>query len=154
VYHCLNNRATTHLHTADTSPEEDLLQSGNTQRTVAAHLIVSQSVILRWWNRFQNNGTVAERPRSDRPRSTMARDDHHLVNIEKRQRYRLNVDFQTAKRVRVTPRTVCNRIHAANSVHSDLQFAPNWPQDTEQPDFNGYETMALHHWTPVLFTNE
>jgi hypothetical protein len=42
---CFNNRAATPLHTADKPSEEDLLQSGNAQRTVAAHFNVSQCVI-------------------------------------------------------------------------------------------------------------
>jgi transposase len=115
---CLNNRVTMPLHAADNPPEEDLLQFGKLKRTVAAHFNVSQSVILRLWNLFQHTGFVAKRPRSGRPRSTTARQDHYLVNMAKRQRFqgavRLNTDFQTATRVRVTPQTIRNRLHAAN----------------------------------------
>jgi hypothetical protein len=115
---CLDNRVTTPLHAVDKPPEEDLLQFGKLKRTVAVHFYVSQSVILRLWNRFQHTCFVAKRPRSGRPSSTTARQDHYLVNMAKRQRFqsdvRLDTDFQTATRVRVTPQAVRNRPHAAN----------------------------------------
>jgi transposase len=115
---CLNNRVAKPLHAADKPPEEDLLQFGKLKRAVAAHFNVSQIVILRLWNRFQHTGFVAKRPHSGRPRSTTARQDRYLVNMAKWQRFqsadRLNTDFQTATRVRVTPQTYRNRLHAAN----------------------------------------
>jgi hypothetical protein len=116
---CLNNRVATLLHAADNPSEEDLLQFGKLKRTVAAHFNVSQGVILRLWNWFQHTGFVPKRPCFDRPRSTIARQDHYLFNImAKWQRFqsavRLNTDFQTATRVRATPQTIRKRHNAAN----------------------------------------
>jgi transposase len=126
---CLNNRVATPLHAVDNLPEENLLQFGKLKRTVAAHFNVSQSVISRLWNQFQHTGFVAKRPRSGRPRSTAARQDHHLVNMAKWQKFqsvvRLNTDFQTATRVRVTPQTIRIRSMQLISAHSDQQSAPN-----------------------------
>jgi hypothetical protein len=69
------------------------------------------------WNQFQHTGTVAAKPRSGRLRSNMVCQDRYLVNMAKRQRFhsavRLNTDFQTETRMRVTPETVRNRFHAA-----------------------------------------
>ena len=115
---CLNNRVATPLHAADNPPKEDLLQLGKLKRTVAAHFNVSQSVILRLRDWFQHAGFVAKRLRSGRLRSTTARQNHYLVNIAKWQRFqsavRLNTDFETATRVRVTPQAIRNRLHSAN----------------------------------------
>ena len=59
-----------HLTGVEAAQAVGMVQSGVVQRTVAAHFNVSQSVISRLWNRFHQTGVVAERPRSDRPRST------------------------------------------------------------------------------------
>ena len=55
------------------------LQDGQTQRTVAQRLNVSQGVIGRLWQRFRKTNAVQNRPRSGRPRSTTAQEDRFLV---------------------------------------------------------------------------
>jgi hypothetical protein len=141
----LNIRVATPLHAADNPLEEDLLQFGKLKWTVAAHFNVSHGVILRLWNLFQHTGFVAKRLCSGRPRSTTAHQDHYLVSIAKRQRsqsaVRINTDFQTATRVRVTPKTIRNRLPAANLRAFWPAVRPNWPQDTEQP----YSIWAQNH---------
>jgi hypothetical protein len=116
---------------------------------------------LRFWNRFEGTGTVAERPLSGRLRSTTARQDHYMVTMAGWQRFqsfaRLNTNFQTATRMRVTPQTVRNRFHTANlhafrlatrakvtSRHTTarLQWARN------------HANWQLRHWTPVILTIE
>jgi transposase len=158
---CLNNRAAMPLHAADKSPQEDLLHSGNSQRTVAAHFNVSQSVISRLWNRFQLTGAVAERLCSGRPRFTTTRQDRYLVNMANRQRFqsavRLNTGFQTATRVRVTPQTVCNRLHAANLRAFLPAVRPNLiprHRTARLQWARNHANWQLRHWTPVLFTDE
>ncbi|XP_062616288.1 uncharacterized protein LOC134278001 [Saccostrea cucullata] len=150
-----------HLTGFEAAQAVGMLQSGSTQRTVAAHYNVSQSVISRSWNRFQHTGTVAGRPRSGRPRSTTARQDPYLVNMAKWQRFqsplRLNTDFQTATRVRVTPQTVQNRLQAANirafRPAVRLKLTPRHRTARLQWARNRVN-WQLRHWTPVLFTDE
>ena len=55
------------------------LQTGSTQVNVARRLGVSQSVVSRLWNRYRNYGTVADLPRSGRPRATTYRQDRLIV---------------------------------------------------------------------------
>ena len=95
-----------HLTGVEAAHAVGMVQSGVVQRTVAAHFNVSQSVISQLWNRVHQTGDVAARPRSGRPRSTIARQDRYLANMSKRERFqsavKLNRDFETATGVSVT----------------------------------------------------
>ena len=46
-----------------------MLQAGKTQRDVASHFGVPVLTIKRWWKKFKEAGSVADRPRSGRPSS-------------------------------------------------------------------------------------
>ena len=136
-------------------------QAGQVQRAVAGHFNVSQSVTSRLWNRFQHTGNVAERPRAGRPRKTTVRQDRYVSNMAKRQRFqsavRLNSDFRTATRVRVSSQTGRNRLHTASlrvyrpAVRPILTLRHRtallqWERD--------HVNWQLRHWTPVLLTDE
>jgi transposase len=150
-----------HLTGNEAAQAVSMLQAGQVQRAVAGHFNVSQSVISRLWNRFQHTGNVAERPRSGHPRKTTVRQDRYLSNMAKRQRFenavRLNSDFRTATGVCVSSQTVRNRLHTANlrayrpAVHPILTLRHRtaclqWARD--------HVNWQLHHWTPVLSTDE
>ena len=49
-----------HLTGVEAAQAVDMVQSGAVQRTVAAHLNVSQSVISQLWNRFHQTGVDVE----------------------------------------------------------------------------------------------
>ena len=81
--------------------------------------------------------------------------------MSKRQRFqsavKLNRDFETATGVRVTARTVRNRLHGANirafrpAVRPKLTTRHRtarlqWTQN--------HVNWQMRHWTPVLFTDE
>ena len=82
---------------------------------MADHFNVTQSVIFRLNNRFNETGSVRERPRNGRPRSTNAREDGLLVRGARMEPTRnctlLSQDLFAASRVRITPRTVLNRLN-------------------------------------------
>ena len=67
-----------HLTAAEAAHAIGMLQAGQTQRHMAGQFNVSQSVISRTWNRYNQTGTVHESQRSDRPRCTTARQDLYL----------------------------------------------------------------------------
>ena len=52
-----------------------MLQDGSIQLNVARQFNVSQSVISRLWNHYQQTGNVTDLPRGGRPRSTTPRQD-------------------------------------------------------------------------------
>ena len=83
---------------------------------VAWHFQRHKSTISRLLNRFQQTGIVADRPRSGRPRKTMAREDRLLKTSVRRNRFlssrNLNHLLSNATGTRVCDRTVRNRLHA------------------------------------------
>ncbi len=150
-----------HLTGFEAAQAVGMLQSGHVQRTVAVHFNVSQSVISRLWNRFQQTGNVAERPRAGRPRSTTRRQDRYLSNMAKRQRFqsavRLNTDFQMATAVRISSQTVRNRLHAANLRARRPAVRPKLTARHRAARLlwaRQHVNWQLRHWTSVLFTDE
>ena len=85
------------------------LQDGQTQRTVAQRLNVSQSIIGRLWQRFRTTNAVQNRPRSGRPQSTTAREDRFLMITALRQRF-------------VTVRHLRDQLRAARGTNTSDQM--------------------------------
>ena len=116
---CYSRIMRRHLTTAEAARAIGMLKAGQTQRNVAGQFNVSQSVISRTWNRYNQTRTVRERQRSGRPRCTTARPDRYFGNLAKRQRFhsavRLIYDFRQATERRISSQTVRNRLHTANS---------------------------------------
>ena len=150
-----------HLPAAEVAWAIGLLQAGQTQRQANGQLNISQSVVSRLWNRFQQTGKVSERPRSGRLWCTTAQQDRYLGNLARRQRFqsalRLNSDFRQTTGRQISTQTVRNKLHLANLRAYRLVARPNlmrmhhiarrqWSAE--------HVTWQLHHWWPVLFTEE
>ena len=138
-----------------------LLQAGQTQRQVAGQLNISQSVVSRLWNRFQQTGNVSERSRFGRPRCTTARQDRYLGNLARRQRFqsalRLNSDFRQATGRQISTQTVRNRLHLANLCAYRPAVKPvltRMHRIARRQWSAEHVTWQLLHWRPVLFTDE
>ena len=90
------------------------LHDGQTQRTVAQHLNVSQGIIGRLWQRFRTTNAVQNRPRSGRPRSTTAREDRFLMITALQQRFvtarHLRDQLRAARGTNVSDQTIRNRL--------------------------------------------
>ena len=71
-----------------------LLKAGETHLSVASKLKCSQSTITRLAHKMEQTGTVADRPRSGRPKVSSPTDDHKLVMQCKRD------PFQTANEIK------------------------------------------------------
>lgn len=106
-----------HLTVEEANQAIGLLLGGARQIDVADRYNVSQSVISRLNNRFNETGSVMDRPREGRPRSTNAREDRLLVRGARMDPTRnctlLSQDLFAASRISITPRTVLNRLNAA-----------------------------------------
>ena len=92
-----------------------MLQTESRQVDVARNLNVSQSVVSRLWNRYQNFRRVADLPRTGRPRVTTRRQDQLLVTQALRTRTlnatQLQQQLQQTTGIRVSTQTVRNRLH-------------------------------------------
>ena len=90
------------------------LQQGATQAAVARHFNVSRATINRLWIRHNATGSVADRPRSGRPRVTTPAQDRFIRLQHLRDR------FQTATTTaanipglrRVSSQTIRNRLRS------------------------------------------
>ncbi|GFU57522.1 HTH_Tnp_Tc3_2 domain-containing protein [Trichonephila clavipes] len=73
------------------------------------------SVMFILWKKFQDTGSIERRPGQGRPRTTMAREDHHLSIIARRNRgtttSQLSRYLYAATRARVSRVTVSKRLY-------------------------------------------
>ena len=135
------------------------LQAGESQQTVANVLNVSQSTISRLWNRFQQQGSTRDRPRSGRPRVTSQAQDRFIRLRHLRQR------FQTAASTasvipglrRISEQTVRNRLREAGirarrpvrGVVLTAQHRQNRVQWSQT-----HRVWPLQRWRNVWFSDE
>ena len=93
-----------------------LIRQGLSLRNVGRQLGVSQSVIWRLSNRYQQ--TVRERARSGRPRILTPQQDRFVVLAARRERTatanNIRAQLRTAANVNVSEQTIRNRLRAAN----------------------------------------
>lgn len=137
------------------------LQDGETQRSVAHRLNVSQSVIGRLWQRFRATGSVQNRPRSGRPRSTTAREDRYLTNMALRQRRvtarHLRDQLRAATGTQVSDQTVRRRLRVNNlRARRPAVRPPLLPRHrTARRDWcTRHARWQRAQWTSVLFSDE
>lgn len=137
------------------------LQDGETQRSVSNRLNVSQSVIGRLWQRFRATGSVQNRPRSGRPRSTTAREDRYLTTMTLRQRRvtarRLRDRLRVTTGTLVSDQTVRNRLRANNlRSRRPAVRAPLLPRHrTARRDWcRRHVRWQRAQWASVLFSDE
>ena len=95
-----------------------LIRQGLSLRNVGRQLVVSQSVIWRLSNRYQQTGNVRERARSGRPRILTPQQDRFVVLAARRERTatanNIRAQLRTAANVNVSEQTIRNRLRAAN----------------------------------------
>lgn len=138
-----------------------MLQMGSTQRAVANMLNVSQSVISRLWNRYQQTHNVDDRPRSGRPRATTQAQDRYIRTQVLRNRAQtanqLSVNLHQVTGIRVTPQTIRNRLHAA---HLHARRPRVVPPLTRQHMANRRQwcrqrrNWGNRRWARVMFSDE
>ena len=94
-----------------------MLTVGMSARDFAWHFQRMESTINRLLNRFQQNGNVADRSRSGRPRKTTPLEGRFFTTSSRRNRFlssrKLGRLLRNATCTRVCDRTVRNRLHVA-----------------------------------------
>jgi transposase len=88
------------------------LQAGETQTHVSRVLNVSQSNISRLWDRYQQQGSTHDRPRSGRPRVTTPAQNSHIRLRHLRNRFTTATSTAAAipGQRRISHQTVRNRL--------------------------------------------
>ena len=135
--------------------------AGMSARYVARHFQRHESTISRLLNRFQQNGNVAVRPRSGRPRKTSPREDRFLTTSSRRNRFlscrKLGRLLGNATGTRVRDRTVRKRLLAARlkayrsyvGILLTLQHCK-----TRRQWARVHQGWTRRQWRNVLFTDE
>lgn len=137
-----------------------MLQSGRTQREVAESFNVSVSVINRLFSRFNETGTVSERPRTGAPRRTTEAQDRFITVSARREplstcRY-LGQRLQEATGRNVSIETIRRRLHGVNLVSRRLlRRVPLNPADRiARLAWARQHVNWDEEWLSVLFTDE
>ena len=91
------------------------LQAGETQIHVSRVLNVSQSNISRLWDRYQQQGSTHDRPRSGRPRVTTPAQDRHFRLRHFRDRFTTATSTAAAipGQRRISDQTIRNHLREA-----------------------------------------
>jgi transposase len=89
------------------------LQAGETQTHVSRVLNVSQSNLSRLWDRYQQQGSTHDRPRSGRPRVTTPAQDRHVRLRHLRDRFTTTTSTVAVipGQRRISDQTVRNRAY-------------------------------------------
>ena len=114
-----------------------ILETGSSQRNVAEHLNVSQSVVSRMWNRYQTNGNSHHRHGGGHAKATSHIQDHYIGLLARHNRFPnatlIRNDFQNATNVRVSKQTIRNHLHSSGLMARrpaiSIPFTPNHIQE-------------------------
>ena len=94
-----------------------MLETGSSQRNVAEHVNVSQSVVSRMWNCYQKNGNAQHRHGGGRAKVTSDIQDCYIGLLARGNHFpnatSLRNDFQNATNVQVLMQTIRNRLHSS-----------------------------------------
>lgn len=140
-----------------------LLLQGLSQSEVARRLGVAQSTVFRLKQRLQTTGSVADRPRSGRPRETTLRQDRAIRLAHLRNRFLTAAETASTTpgrhNNRIHPGTVRNRLRAAGIRARRPYVGPPLTQRRRQVRLNWLRQhrpnlFPLQRWRRVLFTDE
>ena len=150
-----------HLEATDVVRAVQLLEDGVRQVEVARRFGITQSVVSRLWQRYQQTGRYHVRQRSGRPRVLTARQDQYLRVSARRNRMDSAItqrnNLQNATGVRVSIQTVRNRLHADGLYARRPAVAPVVTRRHRQARLafcREYVDLNIQDWSCVLFTDE
>ncbi|KAJ8737451.1 hypothetical protein PYW08_000046 [Mythimna loreyi] len=150
----------------DTSPTEAaqvvaLLDSGLSQRVVAARLHLSLSSVHRVYKRYRETGLFTRRSGSGRNRVTSERDDRFIVTTSLRNRrlnaFQLQQRFRVVRRVAVSDSTIRRRLKDRGLVPHKPANGPKLTADHRRARLNfarEHLNWSYLQWSKVLFSDE
>jgi transposase len=137
------------------------LEAGATAAHVASHFGVNEKTIRRLRVKFATHGTVADLPRSGRPRETTLRQDRHIQLTHLRNRFAAPND--TARntpgrnRPRISARTIRRRLKAVGircrRPYRGARLTPNHRRLRVAWALR-HRRWRLNQWRTALFTDE
>ena len=140
------------------------MQAGRPKRDVEAAFGVSVRTVTRTVAKFNDTGTVKDRPRPGQPRVTSRREDAFIALHSRRNRFRsapaINRELQARHRVgrrRISDQTVRNRLRARGLRARKPAIRPKLlPQHREarRAWCARYRNWRLRDWNNVLFSDE
>lgn len=137
-----------------------MVQAGLPMNQVAARFNVSHVTIINLMRRFQETGSVADRPRTGQPRVTDPGMDRHIVLTHLRNRFQpASVTARTTegRRGNISERTVRRRLTAANLSCRRPYVGPILTRPRREARLqwaNQYRRWTLRQWDGVLFSDE
>ena len=137
------------------------LDVGRRQIDVAANFGVSQSVVSRLYQRYQQRGEVAERRGRGRTRATSAADDRYLLVQSLRERTlsapKLRQRLRHVRGVNVSVQTIRNRLNSHGlSARRPVKGTPLTPRHrrVRQQWSRAHLRWTQQQWSTVLFTDK
>ena len=137
------------------------LDVGRCQIDVAANFGVSQSVVSRLYQRYQQTGEVAKRRGRGRTRATYRAFDRHVVMESLRSRTfsapKLRQDLRNVRDVNVSVQTIRNRLNDRGlSARGPVLATPltRQHQRIREQWSRAHLRWNQRQWSTVLFTNE
>lgn len=148
------------LSTEDRGRALGLLQTNLSSREVARRLHCSHRTIQRLNRRYRQTNSVADLPRSGRPRVTTHRDDRHMERLHLQNRF-LTAEH-TARTYRgpngpISGRTVRRRLQAAGLYARRPYVGPNLTQQHRQRRLlwaRQHLRWVRREWNQVVFSDE
>lgn len=150
----------------DTSPTEAaqvvaLLDSGLSQRVVAARLHLSLSAVNRVYQRYRETGMYTRRPGSGRYRVTSEQDDRYIASVSLRNRHFNSIQLQQRLRevrgVTVSDSTIRRRLAERGLKPHKPANGPKLTVDHRRARLS-FAREHLHwsylQWSKVLFSDE
>lgn len=138
-----------------------MMMCGRSAYDVGRQLRVSRGVVLRWWQRWRTERSVARRRGSGRPRKTTRRNDRALVLQAKRNRFepvsRLHVCWSNTAGMNCSLRTAYRRLAEAGlrSYRPTVRI-PLSPEHKRRrlTWCRDHENWSQERWQEVLWTDE
>lgn len=138
-----------------------LCELGLSTRQIARRLNIGQSDVVRCWNRFQTTGSVEDRPRSGRPRSTTRNEDRFIGLTARREPFSSAGDYrrqlQRATGTSVSDQTIRNRLHDINLRARRPLHCPMLSRNHRRLRLQwarAHEHWLLNQWRNCLFADE
>ena len=135
------------------------IQAGESQNVVARDYNVHRSTISRLWQRYQQQGTTDDRPRSGRPRVTTAAQDRYIRLLHLRNR--TVAATVTPNRIpglrRISAQTIRNRLRAHGLRARRPYFGATLRDRHRQARVRWCNTVRvwnLQNWRRVWFSDE
>lgn len=137
------------------------LNVGERQTDVAVRYGVSQSVVSRLYQRYQQTGDVKERHGRGRPRSTSGRDDRYIEIQALRSRSlsapAMRTRLRNVRNVNVSVQTVRNRLHERGlNAHRPVIATPltRRHRQARLQWATAHQNWTRQRWSNVVFTDE